>query len=528
MSIKTRAQLQAESIAFFPDNDNEEITAERLRNHIINLQDSAVLKVGEVGIQNVLRYLSTVVISDQYDLTTRKYVDDEIAGIDLTTLWNKSGNDLPSRGIFGSTATGTGKGWDYKVNDVVIGAVLDDAKWSFGQATAFSSTYLSVKSPGTDSTTYATQWINTAGSPLTLGWLRDDGLFSAFGGLSTDGVKTIDINTTTSNIKIGESAGNGIAGGSELNVYIGKNSGEGSDGDSNFFGGWLSGYSANVDASVGIGAQSLRLADGTSLLGIGSNAGYGYVGLNSVFIGNGAGTNGTDNYNVYIGDATGENATGNNKVGIDRRALRNSTGNKQFGIGAFAGEDLTDANTGVFGPYYDIYFNGHLENAGYELFQHSVTLQTQMSVAGTNVSSATNVLKLAQSRGTGTGSGGSIVLQYAVLQGSGTDRHTLTDGLVFEANTGYLWSNTSTGEKRLLSGKVVSFSADTTANEKEQTFIYTGTGGHVLTLYSAVGWKGTELSFINNGSGTFDVNGHTVNNGHPVYKLTSDGTNWIP
>lgn len=337
-------------------------------------------------------------------------VDDNLAG-----LWSKSGNDLPARGAFGSTITGTGKGWDWKVNGVTVGAVEDTAKWVWGQASSFADTYFSIYSQGSNSSTYATQWKNSAG---TLGWFRDDGLLTAYGGLSTDGIRTILID-----------------GDGDLNTWIGPDAGALSSGTQNLFMSRLAGYESIVTASIGIGPQALRGAGNVSttvsITAVGGNAGYNYNGYNSVLLGN-AGFNASGDYNFYGGDRPGESATGGSKIGLGRRALKASSNGMQFGIGDFAGEGLSDANTGIFGSYYNIYFNHQKENSDFGANLNSVTLQTAMSMDGENKSAAASEFIHAAARATGNAEAGKLKWMYAIPEASGTTRQSL--GLALEMN----------------------------------------------------------------------------------------------
>lgn len=349
MSIKTRAQLSGEANSRFPDNNNKEVTAERVRNHVKDLSDSAILKVGDTGIQNVLRYLSTVVISNDYDLTTKKFVIDSISAIDLTTLWNKSGNTLASRGTFGSTSGAFG--WDFKVNNVLAGGVADNASWQIGNTAQIASTFISVKSTGNNNTTYAQKWINSAATDL--GFLRDDGMFRA--------------------------------------TYL----------------------SATVGIFTTGDAKAIDI----------------------------------DNYRLEVGGIVTCNWLTGEKKDLDGTGSHNWLARLLYRSAAYAGAVAINYETlNIFGEWN--------------------------------------------------------------IEGVFCGKHA------------------GSGERRVINGEWNSFSADETAVPFEIDFEYTGVGGHTLTLYSASGWKGTELTIINNGSGNLTVNGGIVGVGVTL-KLKSNGTVWL-
>jgi hypothetical protein len=88
------------------------------------------------------------------------------------------------------------------------------------------------------------------------------------------------------------------------------------------------------------------------------------------------------------------------------------------------------------------------------------------------------------------------------------------------------WVGVEGNQRKLINGQYVEFSTDYDGYIYEQDYEYTGTGGHTLTLYSPVGWKKTELTIINNGSGNLTVNGGTLTAGNSL-KLISNGTIWI-
>lgn len=145
-TIKNAVDLSTQAETDIADNTTQEISAEDERSLFLNIIASTLnIKDGGLVIQAQAGYNSAITPSSNYAFSTKKYVDDSISGIDLSALWNKSGNALSARGIFGSLA-GSAYGWDFKVNNSVYGGVGNDGKWFWGTNAAFTDTYFSIKS----------------------------------------------------------------------------------------------------------------------------------------------------------------------------------------------------------------------------------------------------------------------------------------------------------------------------------------------------------------------------------------------
>jgi hypothetical protein len=392
-----------------------------------------------------------------------------------TDYWNLAGNELTERKQFGSV---TGDfGWDWIINSVVAGSITDDGRWTFGTGTAEASTHYTYKSSGNTSSTYLAKYLNSSGTEI--GWIRDDGsLMFKSGKLFIDNVQYSNFTPANKNVGLGPEALEAWVGSIGLNVGVGDRTGFGSSFNYSMMMGPLCGYLGQGEFNFLAGFETGRNLNASDVVGIGNTTVYGNV-MNSV-------------------------------TALNKEAAR---GNNTF------------ANVFTVARVENVFFN-NIGDKGYTTLQ-TVTMQSAMSVDGVNSSAAASVFKTAAARATDDADAGNLVWQFANKMGtSDGTRQTLSDGLVFEANTGYIWAQTSTGEKKLIVGKQVSFSSNYTANEKEISFVYDGSGGHTLTLYDAADWKDTELTIINNGSGNLTVNGGTSVPGTSL-KLISNGTNWL-
>lgn len=83
MPIKTHTDLNSQADAILPDNNSRDISAEDVRTAIKDINDSAVNKSGDSGIQNKLSYQTAVPISADGDIVHKKYVDDAISDVEI-------------------------------------------------------------------------------------------------------------------------------------------------------------------------------------------------------------------------------------------------------------------------------------------------------------------------------------------------------------------------------------------------------------------------------------------------------------
>lgn len=130
----------------------------------------------------------------------------------------------------------------------------------------------------------------------------------------------------------------------------------------------------------------------------------------------------------------------------------------------------------------------------------------------------------ALSDGAGNYGGGTGVFYFKDASVDATTNPT--GGTIIQSKSGALFSKHTDGSYCLIAGKQATDSDDYTLVVGESTFIYTGTGGHTLTLHTAVGYKNTELTVINAGSGSLTVNGGSLP-ASTTMKLVSDNTNWL-
>jgi hypothetical protein len=190
---------------FLDEGGSFEVTAEDIRN----LLDSYTTDIADVYTAIDAKVSDTAYNATSWNGVTtiapsKNAVRDEIeaiyaaiAGVDLTALWNKSGNTLASRGTFGSTSGAFG--WDFKRNNTVLGGLGDSTGWYWGGSSAFASTDHSFYGSGNTSASYIWQAQNSDNSQRA--WLRGDGLFSSSNGYAQG--SNVLLQEASSVVKIG-------------------------------------------------------------------------------------------------------------------------------------------------------------------------------------------------------------------------------------------------------------------------------------------------------------------------------------
>jgi hypothetical protein len=394
-------------------NGAKEITPPIHNNIEKKISLSSLNKKDGGTIEALVSYISELTLTDRKNLAYKGYVDDEISSIDLSTLWNKSGNTLASHGTFGSTSGAFG--WDYQRNGTVVGGLGDTTGWYWGGSAAFASTDHSFYGTGNTSASYIWQAQNNGNSQRA--WLRGDGLFTATGGLSTDGILSAIFNTTNDVYSIGKQVGTS----GSYNVYIGRLVANGGSGDNNTIVGDASGISQTASGVTLLGQNVGNSNTGQALCSIGQFSGINNTGVFCNFSGT---SSGRDNTATYV-KAIGTNSARDNNIG-----------------------DIFTVS-----EVQQIFWN-NVGNKGYSTLQ-SVTQQTAMSEDGTNTSASASVFKIAHARGTGNALPGIAVIQKANVQASGTTRHTLTDWWYFDVD-----GNTGIGGNSYGSGVGVMFMAN--------------------------------------------------------------------
>lgn len=514
---KTYAEISAQIVAGIRVNGNKEITPpihaaieEALANSNLNKKD------GGLVMQALFGYSTLLTPTDDKHIVHKKYVDDLISGV-VSGTFAQGGNSFTDHAELGTNDT-----FDllFRTNNLNRGGINSAGKWMFGLTNPLASTFKSNKSQGNTSATYAEWWNNS--SDTTLAWLRDDGLFNAIGGLSTDGIKSIFIDTTNGRILLGLSAGSGATG-TDFS-YNGFESGFSAAGNNTFGAGYQALYSILGNNLNGYGYRALYDVTGSDNNAFGPSAGMGMVAEGNNLFGINSGMNSTGSNCNFMAYLSGNNNAGARCNGFGYEALNGNSGDDVVAFGLYGGKSNTLSNLFTVAAISDVFWNNVGDQGNTTL--GVVRMQSAMAPNGTNQSAAASIFKIVPARATGNAASGDIVIQFANVQASGTTRHTLSDGLVFEANTGYIWSKTITGENRLLSGKYVVQSGNYTQVQGDLILEYTGTGGHTFTLHTAVGYKGTELAIINTGTGNLTVNGVTLIPGATL-RLISNGTNWI-
>jgi hypothetical protein len=320
-------------------------------------------------------------IEMQEDLVN--YIAAEIAAIpapDLTALWNLSGNTFDARKKLGSTSGDFG--FDFVKNNTVQGGLSDTAKWYWGTNAAFTDTDHSFRGAGNTSASYVWQAQNSDNSQRA--WLRGDGLFNATGGLSTDGVRSILVDTVNRLIKIGLNAGN-----SSTATY------------SNFFG---------------------------ELTGQNSSGGY-----NNIF-GADAGSSQSGFHANLFGYQCGFNQIGNGVNGFGWGSLISNTAGAVTAMGLDSARENTTPNIFTVSALSNIFWN-NVGDKGYTTLQ-TVTMQSAMSEDGTNTSAAASVMRFAAARATGNALGGDLQWMYSIPGSSGTTRQSLGLSATMKGSTG--------------------------------------------------------------------------------------------
>lgn len=88
--IKSRGTIQYEIGQFLPDNVSGDISAADVRQRLIDITDSFVLKSGDSGIASFLRYGSALTFANDNDLVSKKYVDDSVSNSGGLRRWSNT------------------------------------------------------------------------------------------------------------------------------------------------------------------------------------------------------------------------------------------------------------------------------------------------------------------------------------------------------------------------------------------------------------------------------------------------------
>jgi hypothetical protein len=144
------------------------------------------------------------------------------------------------------------------------------------------------------------------------------------------------------------------------------------------------------------------------------------TGSHTIAIGHSAGNASTGDYGIALGSAAGQSSSATGYIAIGRSASANYDYSMAIGRSATA----TAANQIVLGsngyPYYDLY-------AGAGVTASSPATFTSHATGGSGTNIAGGALKLAGGQGTGSGAGGSVIIQTAPAGGSGSGANALVD-----------------------------------------------------------------------------------------------------
>lgn len=450
MSTKTRAQLTADALVRFPDNDSKEITAEDLRTYLIDVLDSFVSKKGDSQISGLLSFSSELSLTDRKNIAYKGYVDDSISAIDLTALWNKNGNTLTARGTFGSTSGAYG--WDFKRNNTVVGGIGNSTGWFWGTNAAYTNTDHSFHGSGNTSGTYNTQWKDSGGT--SLGWMRNDGILNATG------------------FNIGGSLFARYSNGSailQMTPETPDKTGVGSD----WIGiGRFAMYAAsNPQRVVALGGGVF--VDATAWedsVGLGYRAGYKNI---------------TGDRLMYIGPEAGYfNETGSDQIMIGRLATPLSGATNLNGVIVIAsGGVVRQSNTGVLGSNDSpisrwVFGRGESETTTFE----DVVLTAHYPANNSN-QNAGGSIGFAPPAARGTGTSGDLKFYYSPAVASGTTLQTYSEAFKVRGTDGVsIFSK---------SAKLASYTVGTLPAQETGAIIYVSdeSGGAVVAFSDGTNWR---------------------------------------
>lgn len=422
MSVKTKAQLLIDIDTFLPDNTTEDISAQDVRDRLIDIVDSYLIS---------------------------------------TSGFQQGGNSFTAAAVLGTNDL-----YDllFETNNVNRQLIDSTGRFGFGTTSLATDTHKTNKSQGNTSAGWAEKW-NDSDNAL-IASLDNNGMFSAYGGLSTDGTISATFDTSNNRYRVGDFAGAGASG---TNVYsygryanynatgddivaLGNQAGYGSSGSNSFFSGFTAGYNSSSGSSVGIGYESLSGSSNNNLFGLGNYSLKNSSGNDTFGAGSRAGENNIGGFCAFFGTESGYNNGANHVKAIGYRAAYNNTISDLFTVAKIS----------------NIFWN-NVGDEGYTTLQ-DVTMQCAMSADGTNTSAAASIFKIAPARGTGNAASGYNVIQKANIQASGTTRHTLTDWWFFEGQGNFGFGGQSYG-----SGDGVMFFGNATTNPSTNP-----TGGGVI------------------------------------------------
>lgn len=183
------------------------------------------------------------------------------------------------------------------------------------------------------------------------------------------------------------------------------------------------GYSTVIGSGAGNGAS------GINLVAVGVGTGNTVSGANCVVIGHDTGAGSSGGHLIAMGENAGSGNSGASAIMFGQNAGVSNTFDKVVLIGTYA--SATANAQIVFGSdsheYTDLYGGGGVVHDSPPDWRINAT-----GGLGTNI--AGGALKLAGGRGTGTGAGGSVVVQTAPAGASGSSQNALVDRITVAAD----------------------------------------------------------------------------------------------
>lgn len=121
MTKVSKAALIFTMNQLLPDNDQQEISAEDLRNVLTDMIDSLCSNSGEVNISGRLRYSTDFILDNNLDLVYKSYVDDLITALNAIT---QGTNTLTEPLILNGNPIQTNN--DIEITDITKGIIMTD------------------------------------------------------------------------------------------------------------------------------------------------------------------------------------------------------------------------------------------------------------------------------------------------------------------------------------------------------------------------------------------------------------------
>jgi hypothetical protein len=150
----------------------------------------------------------------------------------------------------------------------------------------------------------------------------------------------------------------------------------------------------------------------------------------------GAGSFNSGQLGLFFGTQTGFLNTGNIVIAFGYQSAQLNTGNRVVAMGYQSALANTRSNLFTVASITDIFLNNVGDKGATTL--GNVTMQSAMSLDGTNRSAAASVMRYAAARATGNALGGDLQWMYSIPEASGTTRQSLGLSASMKGSTG-IW-----------------------------------------------------------------------------------------